>query len=145
ATSASSWAKRRSASKGCLQRQSGGEHERVVARAADDLNGLVSDRERERWPAERVEGEREARQCPPDFGLDDVGRRRRDRQGWREQQVEAVERRFCALTVPLACGERLRVLRVRDRKAALDLAADVLPVELAVLGVELAVHICHLA
>ena len=103
-------------------------------------------RQRQRRPAERVERKREDGEgSPRTSGSIDVGRRRDEPQGRRQQQVAAVERRLCALGVlpPRSLGRR--VLAVGDLEAALDLAGDVLAVEVAVSRVELAVDVADLA
>jgi hypothetical protein len=102
-------------------------------------------RERERGPAERAERIRERRAGAADRELVDVRRRRNERDCGSDEQIDAGERLLDALAVLLALPRGCVRLRARHFETALDLAADVLAVQLLVAGEERPVDVGSLA
>ena len=92
-----------------------------------------------------LNGNVKLRQLGADLDLDDVDRFRDCRQRRREQQIEAVEGLLRGFAVPRALVDSVEILALRESKAAFDLAPDVLAVQLAVLGVQLTVHVGDLS
>ena len=101
--------------------------------------------ERERGPAERVEGQREAGDVVAELELVEAGGRGDERERRDGEEVDAVERLLRVGAVGRAGGAGHRVLFVGHGQAAVELRPDVGPVEVAVLGEELPVDVDRLA
>src|ERR671935_2181337 len=124
----------------------GREDERVAARAADELKrcrqALLcrTARKRERWPAERVDGVRVARERPAQREVTYADARRDDGQRRRQQEIQPVDKLLHIRAVVVTVARCRGRLGVGDGQTPFDLDGDVLAVELGVLLVEVAMH-----
>ena len=116
----------------------GGQHQRVVPGPPDHLHrggqavlGRPAGSASAGQPS-ALNGNVKSVNAAADLDLDDVGARGDEPERRREQQVEALERRLRPLGELARRADGGLVLGVVDGDAALDLAADVLAVELGV-------------
>ena len=141
---------RRPSKEGC-QDGASRQNKRICAGPADQLHrggqavfGSPA-RKRQGRPAKRVERQRVADQRLAEHCVADAGRRSDALQGRRQQEIEPVEELIARSRYSARAPLGGRRLSVGHGEAALDLDGDVLAVEVAVLGVELAMHVGDLA